>query len=72
MTRVMEDWLDTRVGFELEEEDGVTTVAFYHAGWNEASEHFRVTAFCWAMYLRILRRGLAFGEIVAYEDRLDA
>jgi hypothetical protein len=30
-----------------------------------------VSCFCWAMYLRILRRHLEYGEEVEYERRLD-
>ncbi len=72
MTQAMDDWLDTRVGFDLEEKDGVTTVDFYHSGWKEASAHYRVSNCCWAMYMRILRRNLELGEVVPYEARLGA
>ena len=34
-------------------------------------EHYRISNCCWAMYLRILRRYLEYGETVSYEDRLD-
>ena len=27
----------------------------YHRGWPEKNEHRRISCFCWAMYLRILR-----------------
>lgn len=72
ITEAMDDWTGTRVGFELTENDGVTMVDFYHAGWREASEHYRTSNTCWAMYLRILRRHVEFAEIVAYDDRLKA
>lgn len=71
MTRAMKDWHGTRVGFELAPADTGTLVRFYHAGWNGASEHYRISCYCWAMYLRILRRNLEFGEQVPYEKRLD-
>jgi uncharacterized protein YndB with AHSA1/START domain len=67
-----DDWAGTRVGIELEERGGVTWVRFHHTGWPAANEHFRVSNCCWAMYLRILRRWLEYGERVAYDDRLDA
>jgi hypothetical protein len=44
---------------------------FRHTGWAEPNEHFRISNHCWAMYLRILRRYLEYGEIVPYEQRLD-
>ena len=68
----MDDWAGTRVGFVLTENAGMTQVEFNHSGWSEAGEHFRTSSFCWAMYLRLLRRYLEFGEIVEYEARLDA
>ncbi len=71
MTRAMKDWHGTRVGFELSATETGTQVRFYHAGWSEASEHYRISCYCWAMYLRILRRHLEFGETVPYEKRLD-
>lgn len=72
MTGAMADWVGSRVGCVLTEEAGVTTVDFYHAGWAEATEHFRVSSYCWAMYLRLLRRYVEFGEVVPYATRLDA
>ncbi len=72
LTRSDADWDGTRVGFALEERDGVTQLRFHHTGWPELNEHFRVSCCCWAAYLRLLRRNLEYGEFVPYEDRLDA
>ena len=71
LVRADEEWVGTRVGFELESRDASTWVRFHHRGWPEAGEHYRISCNCWAMYLRILRRYLEYGETVAYEDRLD-
>jgi uncharacterized protein YndB with AHSA1/START domain len=72
MTRADGDWTGTRVGFRLAgQAPGITLVRFYHTGWPEVNEHFRVSSFCWAMYLRILRRHLEFGESVPYDRRLE-
>lgn len=72
ITEAHPDWLATRVGCELSPDgDGATRVRFYHTGWPEANEHWRVSCFCWAMYLRILRRNLEYREFVEYERRLD-
>jgi uncharacterized protein YndB with AHSA1/START domain len=71
MTRCHDDWMGSRVGFTLEEKEGRTNVRFYHSGWKEANEHFRVSTYCWAMYLRIAKRYIEFGETVAYDKRLD-
>jgi hypothetical protein len=40
-------------------------------GWPVDNEHWRISCYCWAMYLRLLRRYLEHGEIVPYERRLE-
>jgi uncharacterized protein YndB with AHSA1/START domain len=70
LTTADPDWLGTRVGFELEEVPAGTQVRFTHSGWPEANEHYRTSNMCWAMYLRILRRHIEFGEVVPYLERL--
>ena len=65
------DWNGSKVGFTLNNRDDITEVHFYHMGWKEDNEHYRISNYCWAMYLRILKRHLEFGEEVPYEDRLD-
>ncbi|HSB55049.1 MAG TPA: SRPBCC domain-containing protein [Gemmatimonadales bacterium] len=70
LSKAMVDWLGTRVGFVLSPGGNGTQVRFYHSGWNSVNEHFRISSFCWAMYLRILRRYLEFGEQVPYDERL--
>jgi len=66
-----EDWRGTRLGFALDENNGVTQVRFHHTGWPESNEHYRVSCYCWPMYLRLLRRYVEHGEVVPYEVRLD-
>lgn len=53
ITRAHPDWMGTRVGSELRPEgkDG-TRVRFYHTGWPAENAHWRVSCYCWAMYLR--------------------
>ena len=72
LTVASEDWLDTKVRFELEEAETHCDVRFFHTGWRESSPHFRISSYCWAMYLRLLKRYVEFGEIVDYADRLEA
>ncbi|MFN0106962.1 MAG: SRPBCC family protein [Bryobacteraceae bacterium] len=72
ITAAMDDWLGTRVGFTLHKAGDVTEVEFHHAGWTEATPHFRTTSYCWAMYLRLLKRFVEAGEVVPYGDRLEA
>lgn len=72
LTRADKEWLGTRVGFRLQGSGGATQVRFYHKGWPDETEHYRISCYCWAMYLRVLRRHLEHGERVPYEHRLDA
>lgn len=65
------DWLGTRVGFRLAPRDKAIWLRFSHCGWPSVNEHYRVSCNCWAMYLRVLRRSLEYGESVPYEDRLE-
>jgi uncharacterized protein YndB with AHSA1/START domain len=71
ITHADADWIGTRVGFHLEERGGTTNVRFHHTGWPSQNEHWRVSCYCWPMYLRVLRRYIEHGEFVPYEKRLD-
>ena len=72
LTGADEDWTGTRVGFVLETAGRNTRVSFHHTGWREANRHFSVSTFCWAMYLRLLKRYVEAGERIPYEKRLEA
>ena len=72
LTKADADWEGSRVGFALAPARAGTHVRFHHEGWPMANEHYRVSAHCWALYLRLLRRYVECGETVAYADRLDA
>ena len=65
------DWMGTLVGFELTAQQDNTQVRFHHTGWPEQNEHYRISCYCWAMYLRVLKRFLEHGDTVPYERRLD-
>jgi hypothetical protein len=66
------DWLGTHVRFELNVVgDEHTVMRFAHTGWAELTEHYRISCFCWAMYLRLMKRAVEHGEFVPYEKRLD-
>lgn len=71
MTVCDDDWMSSKVGFTLIENPKTIQVHFYHTGWKESNEHYRISNFCWAMYLRLLKRYLEFGELVPYENRLN-
>ena len=71
IVEAMEEWLGTRVSFTLAPSARGTDVEFVHSGWPETNDHFRTSTFCWAMYLRIMKRWIEHGESVPYERRLD-
>lgn len=66
-----QDWNGTAVCFELEPGDR-TIVRFQHLGWADANQHFRISSFCWALYLRLLAKYVETGAIVPYEERQSA
>lgn len=66
------DWTGTRLRIVLEADGNTTWVSFLHDGWKEDNEHFCHTSFCWAQYLRLLRRWIEDGTSVAYEKRGEA
>jgi uncharacterized protein YndB with AHSA1/START domain len=70
LTQAHEDWQGTRVALDLEQKEGFTQVRFHHSGWPD-NEHYRGSCYCWAMYLRILKRYVEYGETVPYEQRLE-
>ncbi len=69
--RASVDWVGTEVSFRIEEAGDVSWLRFAHTGWGAATEHYRISSFCWAMYLRVLRRWVEHGEVVPYERRLE-
>ena len=73
MTNADDDWKGSRIAFQLEESSpDKTLVRFSHTGWPIVNGHYRISNHCWAMYLRLLRKYVEDGQVVAYEDRLDA
>ena len=70
-TEADRDWIGTKVGFMLVPDHDKTNVSFYHTGWTQENQHFKISSYCWAMYLRILKRYTELGEQVPYEKRLD-
>ncbi|TDI71018.1 MAG: SRPBCC domain-containing protein [Bacteroidetes bacterium] len=71
MIEADDDWRGTRIGFRLEADGEKTSVRFHHKGWPHENDHYRISCYCWAMYLRILKRHVEHGEFVPYEDRLN-
>ena len=55
----------------MEEKEGMYYVYFAHSGWKNANDHMYITNYCWALYLRLLKRYVERGEIVPYPERSD-
>lgn len=72
MTDAGYDWTGTIVRFELLEHSGSTRLRFSHLGWSEVTDHFRVTSFCWASYLRLLKRAMELGEVCPADQRYES
>jgi len=70
LTRCDPDWTDSIVGFLLSKTTTGVSLRFYHKGWKEASDHYYTSCYCWAMYLRLMKRYLEYGEFVPYNQRL--
>jgi len=70
MTEADEDWTGTLVGFRLTPAEKGTHLEFHHSGWPLTNAHFRTSCYCWAMYLRLLKRYVEQGEVVPYDRRL--
>lgn len=63
------DWTGTKLRLELAENNGVIWVDFNHYDWDQADDHRLKSSYCWAMYLRHLKRFVEDGIVVAYEAR---
>jgi uncharacterized protein YndB with AHSA1/START domain len=57
-----EEWLGTRVRFELTQEDGFTIVLFRHEGWREPVEFMYHCSTKWATFLMSLKKLVETGE----------
>jgi uncharacterized protein YndB with AHSA1/START domain len=71
MIKADPDWMDSTIGFQLSSGENGTNVRFFHRGWREANEHYYISCYCWAMYLRIMKRFVEHGEFVDYAERLN-
>ncbi|MBQ1026679.1 SRPBCC domain-containing protein [Micromonospora sp. C95] len=57
-----EEWIGTRVRFELKREDDFTIVLFRHEGWREPVEFMYHCSTKWAIYLMSLKRLVETGK----------
>lgn len=57
-----EEWIGTKIGFDLREEDGFTIVLFRHEGWKEPVEFMYHCSSKWATFLMSLKKLLETGK----------
>ena len=63
------DWEETKVGFIVEDSENSTKLRFYHSDWKNLNEHFRISSYCWAVYLRVLKVFFEKGIRIPYNQR---
>jgi uncharacterized protein YndB with AHSA1/START domain len=68
-----EEWIGTKVSFDLKQNDGWTIVLFRHAGWKEAVEFMHHCSTKWAVFLLSLKSLLETGKGAPWpnETKLD-
>ena len=64
----VEEWKETILTFELEENDGATEVLFAHSGWEEESGLFAHCNTKWAMFMLSLKLYCETGKGQAFPD----
>lgn len=69
MTESDDDWTGTTIRFHMDETDSGTLLRFAHLGWPLQNDHYQTSSYCWAMYLRCLKRYIEHGVILPYQDR---
>jgi uncharacterized protein YndB with AHSA1/START domain len=69
MTRAMDDWLPTQVGFKLTEREQNCTVHFFHSNWADSTEHFAHSTFCWGQLLKGLKDFVEHGKVIPFDRR---
>lgn len=57
-----EEWLDTKINWELKQEDDYTIILFAHQGWREPVEFMHHCSTKWAVFLMSLKSMLETGE----------
>ena len=56
-----DEWVGTRISFDLKQEDGYTLVFFKHQGWKQPSEFMHHCSTKWAVFLMSLKSLLDTG-----------
>lgn len=65
-----EEWIDTKVSFDLKQDGDYTIVLFKHQGWKEAVEFMHHCSTKWAIFLMSLKSLLETGKGAPYPNDL--
>ena len=63
-----EDWIGTRISFELKQENDYAVVLFKHQGWKEPTEFMHHCSTKWAIFLMSLKSLVETGKGMANPD----
>jgi uncharacterized protein YndB with AHSA1/START domain len=63
-----QDWIDTRVRFDLKQEDDYTIVLFKHEGWRKPSEFMHHCSTKWGTFLMSLKAMLETGRAAPFPN----
>jgi uncharacterized protein YndB with AHSA1/START domain len=61
-----QEWLDTKVSFDLQPKDDVTMVLFKHQGWKEPVEFMHHCSTKWALFLMSMKSLVEVGKGAPY------
>jgi len=64
-----EEWVGTKVSFELTENDNITTVVLKHFDWKERTEFYRWCSYNWGMFLFSLKKYCENQKGLPYQER---
>jgi len=65
-----EEWIGTRIAFDLRQEGDWTILLFKHAGWKEPVEFMRHCSTKWAVFLLSLKSLIETGAGAPYPDEI--
>jgi uncharacterized protein YndB with AHSA1/START domain len=51
----IDEWMDTRISFDLEEKDGKTILRFTHGAWRAVTDTFAGCNYDWALFMKSLK-----------------
>jgi hypothetical protein len=63
-----DEWIGTKVGFDLKQDGDFTSVLFKHQGWKEPVEFMHHCSTKWAIFLMSLKSLVETGKGAAYPD----